>query len=86
MPQKNAITLTELVILSVVWAACQNAWRAVIIGGLNAAVSAALPRWDRLHQNAVTGSLLMAVLYALILAAENVTVGRYRVFEVTDTA
>lgn len=84
MPAKSTITLSEIVLILLVWGACQNAWRSVIIEGLNAAAKASFPGAHRYYQNLAVGVVLLAVLFALVLLTRNVDVGRYKVFELTD--
>lgn len=85
MPTKSIVTLSELVLLLLVWAACQNAWKFVIIEGLNRAVQSSFPNIHRYYQTFVVGSMLIVVVYAIILLTKNVTIGRYKVFELDDT-
>lgn len=84
MPEKNAITVTELVLLLIVWSACQTAWRVVVVEGLSQGVRAAAPGLGRLAQNAIVGAILLAAVYAFVLLAANVTVGRTKVWQLTD--
>lgn len=81
MPAKNVVTLSELVLISLVWNACQTVWRSVTIDGIAQAVSIVAPQLDRSYQNLIVGSVLMATLYATILLARNVNIGRIKVFE-----
>lgn len=84
MPSKSVITLSELVLLLLVWGACQSVWRAVIVQGLTVAVQGAFPRLDQYRQTVVAASVLALVLYALVLFTRNIDIGRYKVFELVD--
>lgn len=84
MPAKGAFTITELVLLLIFWSACQNAWRAVVVGGLTEGVQTLAPSLSRLSQSTVVGVLLLVALYGVVLLASNVTVGRYKAWELTS--
>ena len=81
MPVKSAITLSEMVLLLLVWGACQSAWRFVVIGGLSAAAEWSFPGAPRYGRDALVAGVLLAVLYALVLLARNVNVGAFKAFE-----
>lgn len=84
MPPKNAITLSEMVLLALTWSACQNVWRTFIIDGLNQGAQTAFPRFPMFAQKLVVGAVLMGVLYAAILLSARFNIGRYKVFELAE--
>ena len=84
MPKTTVVTLSELIFISLVWNACQNAWKIVTVDGLNQVVKITFPVLDRFYQNTIVGILLMGALYATILLAENVEIGRIKIFELKD--
>jgi uncharacterized membrane protein (DUF373 family) len=81
MPNKNVLILTEVAIVAIVWAACDSVWSKVITTGFGMAFTAVFPRAPKLLINAVLGAILIVVLYLAILLADNIDIGRTRVFE-----
>lgn len=81
MPQTNVITVSEMVLLSLVWSACNTAWRGVIIDGLSEGVAVTLPGATKYARSLVVGALLLGVVYAVVLLSASFNLGRFKVFE-----
>ena len=82
-PKKNVFTLTELVLLSIVWSSTQFVWSNILKQSLAYAFGAKLG----LGKNATDAAVavfLLAFLFAMIFLFSNVDVGRTSVFQLTD--
>ncbi len=81
MPDKSAITLTELILLSTVWGACLNAWKPILSGAFMHVAGTAIPGMTKFRKEVAATVLLFVLLYALIFTFENVQIGKNNVWE-----
>lgn len=83
-PKKNAFTLTEIVLLSIVWSSASFVWQNVLKQGLGNVYSHL--GLGQYATDILTALTLLACVYAMVLLFANVQLGRSSVFQLVDTA
>lgn len=83
-PKKSVFTLTEIVLLSILWSSASFVWQGVIKQGLTFAFGKlGLTKYPTDILVAVT---LLAIVFAMVLLFKNVDIGRSSVFQLVDVS
>lgn len=84
MPAKSSITLTELILLSLVWSATQFVWTNII----RESVTTMFAKFGlgKYATNAMSALFLLAAIMLMVLTFKNVSLGKSSVFMLTDDA
>lgn len=84
MPEKGVFTITEIVLLSIVWTSCQFVWTNVLRTGLTDALG--LLSLGKYATDVLVATILLAATFALIFLFKNVQVGSSTLFFLNDDA
>lgn len=84
MHKKGLISVSELVILSIVWGMCVATWRSIVIEGISAVAAAGFPRINPYFHDVMVGAVLIAVLFGIIHLSRNIDIGSQKVFELNN--
>lgn len=81
-PRKSVFTLTEIVLLSIVWSSASFVWQSVIKQGLTFAFGKlGLAKYPT---DMLVAIALLAAVFAMVLLFKNVDIGRSSVFQLVD--
>eukprot|EP00873_Tetraselmis_striata_P033817 jgi/Tetstr1/454081/TSEL_041000.t1 len=83
-PPKNVLTLTEVVLLSIVWASTSYVWNVVLKDGLGFVFG--LLGLSPYLTNVLVGIFLLGMTFAMVFLFANVNIGYTGVFQLTDDA
>lgn len=84
MPEKNVLTLTEMMLLLLVWRVCSDVWKKAIADGSSAVIRAVFPGLPLILVNMISGTGLVVALFLAVLLFRNVNVGYSGVFRLMD--
>lgn len=82
MPEKGVFTITEVVVLSIVWSSCQFVWTNVIRTGLGDALGRL--SLGKYATDALVAITLLVVTIGLIFLFSNIQVGKSSLFFLTE--
>lgn len=82
MPEKKAITLSELILISLVWSATQTVWNNIIRESVGSVFEKL--GLGKYATNALTALFLLAAIMTMVLVFRNVNIGKSSVFMLTD--
>lgn len=82
--RKSVFTLTEIVLLSIVWSSTSFVWSNVIRQGLSFVYGKL--GMSKYATDIMVGMTLLAVVFGMVLLFENVDIGKSSVFQLVDVA